>query len=518
MRFRSISKSFKRIAPLPAAVLACAWWLAAGAPPGGPPSPDGEALARVYCASCHAFPEPALLGRDAWAAVLPDMGGRLGVYTTVPRDSLVRRVDQAHLDPARVYPTAPALPVEEWQAIVDYFMREAPEAVSLPPREAPVAAGLPGFRTLVPPSRFEPPFTTMVSIQARNRLFFLGNYGPNSTLLVIDAQGQPRFDWALPGAPVAAHWDGGRLLILLIGPGPEPTEAAAGSVVAVDGPDAPVRTVLSGLRRPVDLDVGDLNGDGRDDLVVCEYGNETGQLAWYETAADGTYRRHVLSEQPGAVSAALHDFDGDGRLDVGVLMAQGDEGFDVYRNTGDGRFEPRRVLRFPPVYGSNHFELADFNGDGIADILYANGDNADVTPVLKPFHGVRIFVGAPDGTFDEAYFFPLPGARAARAADFDGDGDLDIAAISYFPDYAHAPEESFVLLENEGNFTFTARTFEDSQRGRRLVMDVGDLDGDGDPDVLLGSNIGFGPDGDATGLFERWLREAPSVLLLENTR
>lgn len=47
-------------------------------------------------------------------------------------------------------------------------------------------------------------------------------------------------------------------------------------------------------------------------------------------------------------------------------------------------------------------------------------------------------------------------------------------------------------------------------------MDVGDLDGDQDPDILLGSNISFGPRGDQTGLYERWVREAPSVLILEN--
>jgi hypothetical protein len=110
----------------------------------------------------------------------------------------------------------------------------------------------------------------------------------------------------------------------------------------------------------------------------------------------------------------------------------------------------------------------------------------------------------------------MHGAVSAKAADFDQDGDLDIAAISYFPDYAHTPEESFVLLQNNGDLTFEAYTFEDSDRGRWLRMDVGDLDGDGDPDILLGSNISFGPQGDETDLFKRWVQEAPSVLILEN--
>ena len=110
----------------------------------------------------------------------------------------------------------------------------------------------------------------------------------------------------------------------------------------------------------------------------------------------------------------------------------------------------------------------------------------------------------------------MHGAVSARAGDFDGDGDLDIAAIAYFPDYINAPEEGFVYLENQGDLTFEAATFNDSQRGRWLTMDAGDYDGDDDLDILLGSNIGFGPQGDTTGLYDRWAREAPSFVMLEN--
>lgn len=492
--------------------------MACGQAASAPPD-DGERLARVYCASCHAFPEPGLLDRPSWAVVLPDMGGRLGVYTTVARDSLVRRLDAAYVDPALVYPETPALSVEDWEAIVAYFMREAPEVLEVPPRDPPVAVGLPGFEVQPARSRFEPPLTTLVKVEEKTGVFFIGNFGEKNTLLVINGKtGQRLFDWSPGGAPVAAHWQGGRLLILTVGPGPQPSEASDGAVYAVDGPNMPLMPVVTTLKRPVDLDVGDLNGDGRDDLVICEFGNVQGYVSWYENTGGDLYKLHELAARPGAVEAVLHDFDGNGHLDIAVLMAQGDEGVDIYYNDGTGEFSVRRVLRFPPVYGSNHIALADFNGDGIADLLYANGDNADVTPILKPYHGVRIFLGAADGSFEERYFFPLHGAVAAEAADFDGDGDLDVAAIAYFPDYARAPHESFVLLENEGDFTFTPRTFEDAARGRWIVMDVGDVDGDGDPDVLLGSNIGFAPLGDTTGLLERWARSSPSILMLQNNR
>jgi hypothetical protein len=48
-------------------------------------------------------------------------------------------------------------------------------------------------------------------------------------------------------------------------------------------------------------------------------------------------------------------------------------------------------------------------------------------------------------------------------------------------------------------------------------MDAGDLDGDQDLDLMLGSNIGFSPQHDTTGLFQRWVDDSPSFVFLENT-
>ncbi|WP_431214812.1 FG-GAP-like repeat-containing protein [Puia sp. P3] len=90
------------------------------------------------------------------------------------------------------------------------------------------------------------------------------------------------------------------------------------------------------------------------------------------------------------------------------------------------------MLRWPPSYGSSYFELADFNGDGFADIVYTCGDNADFSPVLKPYHGVYIYLNDGHNSFRPWYFFPINGCYKAVARDFDGDGDLDLAAIAFF--------------------------------------------------------------------------------------
>ena len=58
------------------------------------------------------------------------------------------------------------------------------------------------------------------------------------------------------------------------------------------------------------------------------------------------------------------------------------------------------------------------------------------------------------------------------AADFNNDGDLDIAAISYFPDFKNQPQESFVYLENEGNFQFKPYAIKEFNEGHWLTMDM----------------------------------------------
>ena len=170
-----------------------------------------------------------------------------------------------------------------------------------------------------------------------------------------------------------------------------------------------------------------------------------------------------------------------------VLFAQAKEGIYLFLNKGNGVFETKDILHFPPVYGSTYFELVDFNGDGKKDILYTCGDNADYSQVLKYYHGVYLFINEGNFIQKQKYFFPLHGAFKAMSSDFDQDGDLDIAAISYFTDKINQPEENFVLLEQTGELKFTPATIKESTMGRWITMDAGDVDSDGDIDIVIGS-------------------------------
>ena len=164
------------------------------------------------------------------------------------------------------------------------------------------------------------------------------------------------------------------------------------------------------------------------------------------------------------------------------------------------------------MYGSTYFELADLNKDGLPDILYTCGDNADFSPVLKPYHGVYIFLNEGGHRFTQHYFFPVDGCYKAIARDFDGDGDLDIATISFFPDTDHRPEEGFVYFENQGGMDLQPYSIMETQQGKWLTMDAADLDRDGRTDLILGNFSFFSPVTKAGVDF----RKGPSFLVLKN--
>jgi hypothetical protein len=117
--------------------------------------------------------------------------------------------------------------------------------------------------------------------------------------------------------------------------------------------------------------------------------------------------------------------------------------------------------------------------------------------------------------FGQKVFLPVNGPCKAIARDFDGDGDLDIASISYFPDYDHHPEESFIFWENTGNLSFKPSSFNNASMGRWLTMEAGDIDHDGDIDLVLGNAkfpLGHIPD----SLMKNWNKYSPSLVILKN--
>ena len=207
--------------------------------------------------------------------------------------------------------------------------------------------------------------------------------------------------------------------------------------------------LIDSLNRPVQMVTGDLNHDGKPDLVICEYGHNVGQLSAF-IRAGSAYQKTVIDPVPGARQAFIRDVDADGWADVLVLFAQGDEQVALYTNKHDGTFEKKTLLRFPPIYGSSYLELADMNGDGHPDLVCTNGDNADYSQVVKPYHGIRVYLNDGHFGFKQAFFYPMPGAGQVLARDFDQDGDLDLAAISAFPDFSQNKPTAIRIPRKQG--------------------------------------------------------------------
>ncbi|GAB3910180.1 hypothetical protein GCM10028803_49500 [Larkinella knui] len=479
---------------------------------------SGQELAQTYCKSCHAFPAPDLLEKDIWKRkVLPQMALRMGFsadslspFRQLSDPDEIQRVLQSG-----VFAGTPMVHPDDWAKISAYYLKNAPEKSRPQAPKPSIDYQLPLFKirkptqsvdNLVTLLKYEPVSQRIAVGSRRGKLYFL-----NSGLQKVDS-----LITFSPPSSLRARTDGS-LDVLTMGT-MDPNDLLNGELLHINQQPATRKieraVLLKRLQRPVDATYADLNGDGREDILVCQFGFYVGQLTWFENAGS-TYLEHVLEPVPGAVRTVVTDMNGDGKSDIVVLLSQSDEQVAVFNNEGGGRFWKKNVLRFPPVFGSSYLDVVDFDHDGDMDLLYTNGDNADYSNSLKRYHGVRLFRNEGNFKFRQLWFYPMHGATKALARDFDGDGDLDVAAIAFFPDVTRKRLENFVYLENRGNNRFRPKSFPEADLGAWLTMDAADVDRDGDEDILLGS-FAFRVTPTPKELLNRWRQSKAGVILLEN--
>ena len=494
---------------------------------------QGRELSVVYCSACHLEASPEILPKRSWEMVLGYMGYMMGMDNI---DYLAHHPEFAQenvksklsfLATENLIPDAALLSESDWETLRNYYIESATEEALPQVGKPSLLWELPQFDIVPSDYHANPAVTTMVHVREETNQVYVGDSVAHS-IAVLDENGQLdseplQFGRAMMPVDIEFTDEGvyvasiGDLLSAL----PSYEKVATISRLPVVDQNITVtgvNVVIDDIYRMAGMEVADLNGDGVLDFVVCGFGGLQGNVAWFESQNDGSYLEHVLISRPGAVRAQLHDFNGDQHLDIAVLLSDAREGFYILMNNGENEFESTMVFETHPSYGHVYFELQDFNNDGRMDILTVNGDNVDSDPynTLKNFHGIRIYLNQGDLRFEESYFYPMYGAFGAKAADFDNDGDLDIAAISFFPDFSVERRESFVFLQNEGELEFSAHTTPELVNGRWMTIGAGDIDGDADVDIVLGGSY------ISTGMFAymdtyRTLAEsAPSILVLKN--
>ena len=256
-------------------------------------------------------------------------------------------------------------------------------------------------------------------------------------------------------------------------------------------PDQPIR-----LERHA---IGDINRDGRPDVVIVD--NLNWDIRWFENPGIKTlsqpwtlHRVSRAKEVPGSYDVALEDLDGDGDLDVAASSWRFGNRFDWFENVGmpgDGKQWARHEID-GMIGETRAIAVADFNRDGKPDLL---GTSRTGNHVMWYANSGRPATEVWKKTIiDATTVAPAHG----HPTDLDGDGDLDVLmAFGIAAPVANQSPKSHQVAwyENVGQPGFGTNWIKHSiaasfPQGFEAV--AGDLDGDGDQDVVA---TAWSPDG-----------------------
>jgi hypothetical protein len=292
-------------------------------------------------------------------------------------------------------------------------------------------------------------------------------------------------------ALVAAATVGGvAFLLLLKPPPPGPASGAA--------PDASVRPALSYDWEPIGFPItghplithvaiADLDQDGLQDVIVCDAA--ANRIGWIRQFPRGVFKEQFIGDPvSGPAHVSVCDLNGTGRLDLlvasmGQILPNNDRigKIIVLENLGDGRFRnhviAENIARVTDVRG------VDLAGHGRKDLVVGQYGYTQGELQWMENLGDWKFAGHP--------LLDLAGTIMTPTADFDGDGKPDIAAfLSQDTSQVYGQVHLFRNL-GDGKFrdTILWQTTNLDYGGSGMTM--GDVNGDGRPDLIVSNGDGF---------------------------
>ena len=480
-------------------------------PPANAPADDQQA--RALCAICHAFPPPEILPRSAWR-------------NEFVRMMFIRDKRQPPLGPPEVVYGSVQLPPDMAQ-VLPYFTSRAPERLP-PPERWPDPAESPVHFARSELSMSDAPTAPAISnvrlahFTGDRRLDVIATEMREGLLLIGDPLKPAGKLSILTSTPHPAHVtlmdvDGDGLQDFLVADLGEffPDDHHKGAVIWLRGlPNGKFGAFwLDGWPRVADVEAADFNGDGKNDLAVAAFGfHTTGQIAVLENQTTNplqpAFATHTIDPRPGAIHVIPVDLNNDGHMDFVALLAQEHETVVAYINTGkkDFTFDRKIIYAAPhPNWGSSGISLVDLDKDGDLDVLLTHGDSFD-DGIVKPYHGIQWLENKGTYPFTEHTLAQMPGVHRALAADIDGDGDLDVIACALLAAGSDVDEKilpALVWLEHTTPGVFVRHTIE-MGFPRHATLDVGDVNGDGAVDIVVGN---FSFDRKMSGLIDVWINQ-----------
>ncbi len=462
---------------------------------------EGKRLAQQYCSNCHRYPEPGLANKKSWEqGILPAMAKNLGIQNYM---------GQYYAD------THSSLGTAQWMEIVNWYQSQSPDSLVIPKRKFEPLQDWAGFSVRQPQgyNLQAPAMTTMITVNPADQQLYTADAG--NALYRWSSQLRPQLINHFVSPVTDMKFTGNNEAVLTCIGSMMPVDVLNGQVLqAALSPDSKPAILTDSLPRPVQTVTADFNKDGLPDYITCGFGHDNGGLYLVQQQPGHHFKKTIIWPKPGATQSVTGDFNHDGWPDVMTLFAQADESVVLFLNNHKGGFDTRYLLRFPPIYGSSSFQLVDMNRDGRPDIIYTAGDNSDYSPVLKPYHGIYIFINQGGWKFKQQYFYRIDGSTKAIAADYDGDGDVDIATIAFFTDFKYHPAEGFTYFEQTRPGRFLPHQLPVNKYGRWITMEAGDINRDGLPEIILG-NFSIGQRGllNQKGFTPQWDQHEPIIVL-----